>query len=283
MATEVKEAGVGGSEAPKQTRFPRRRAARWVGRVLIGTILGGLAWLFVWGAVLPGIEQARRENCRAQLKELGVAFHQYNEAHGTFPAPAISDRDGRPLLSWRVALLPHLGQESLYARFHRDEPWNSPNNLALLKEMPAVFGCPSSNASAEYRTSYCVIVGPKGELGSINTAFEPGRGVDIREFTDGTSNTVLVVEAIVAVPWTKPEELEYVPLMTETTADGGEASSTKTINSKAGPLPRFGSGHAEGFNVLMADGGARFIKATILEQTLRAILTRNGGEVLGSA
>src|SRR5262249_50595397 len=72
-------------------------------------------------AAVPGSPQ--RTGVANNLKQIGVAFHNYLSNHGAFPASAIYGKDGKPLLSWRVALLPYLEQEALYREFKLDEPW----------------------------------------------------------------------------------------------------------------------------------------------------------------
>ncbi len=107
---------------------------------------------------------------------------------------------------------------------------------------------------------YLVVVGPKSEEGSAQTAFEPTRGADFSEFHDGTSNTVLVIETDPSVPWTKPVDLRWTP---------------------GGPLPRLASPHDGGAFVVFTDSATRFLKSSLDTTTLLALLTRNGGEVLG--
>jgi hypothetical protein len=165
-------------------------------------------------------------------------------------------------LSWRVAILPQLGHQALYERFHLDEPWDSPHNRSLLAEMPQVFACPGGPSRRSGKTSYLVVVGPETDTYSINTPFEPTRGADIRHITDGLSNTILVLETDVAVPWTKPDDLRW---------------------TKGEPLPRVASAHAGGSHVVFADTAIRFIKSTIEPRILEAILTINGGEVLSGS
>jgi prepilin-type processing-associated H-X9-DG protein len=211
-------------------------------------------------AVINGVRETRLARCADQLKRLGVAMHEHLRQNGHFPAPAINSA-GRPLLSWRVALLPHLGYQSLYERFHLDEPWDSPNNLALLAEMPPEFACPSGPWPRQGQTGYLVVVGPVTEFGSVSTAFQPNRGVDIREFIDGSSNTILVIETDKLVPWTKPDDLSWAP---------------------GGPAPGLASPHAGGAHVVFADGSTRFIKATIEPRILVGLLTMNGNEVLSA-
>lgn len=235
---------------------------RLLNQVLIFVSLVGSIGFVYFAAVRPAVSAQRTSTCKQHLTQMGQAFHAFHEAQGAFPRPAILSRDGRPLLSWRVALLPHLGHESLYRRFHLDEPWDSPHNRELIDEMPLVFSCPAADASGlPGRTGYRVVVGPKSELGSVNTMFEPSRGVDIREVLDGTSNTLMVGETQEVIPWTKPDDLTL---------------------SEAPSIPVFGSGHPGGFHAMLADGSVRFIKFTVAATIIRSILTINGGEVVTS-
>jgi hypothetical protein len=235
---------------------PRPRRPRW--RWWIAAILGVLG-IAAGMSVPPIVSSSRRNRCMEQLRQIGLALQGFHEAQKHFPAAAITSKDGQRLLSWRVAILPQLGFQSLYDEFHLDEPWDSPHNITLLPRMPAVFACPSMRAVQPYGTGYQVVVGPKPELGSIGTAFEWGRGVEIREFIDGTSNTVMVVETLRPIPWTQPDDPEF---------------------DRDGPTPEFGSGHDGGFHAVFADGSTRFLKGTIDPRTLRAILTRDGTEVI---
>src|SRR5262249_33286790 len=135
------------------------------------------------------------------LYELGLAMHRYHEEHGHFPHAVIPDKDGKPLLSWRVALLPSLGFEELYKQFKLDEPWDSPHNKPLLAKMPKVYDVPGAKETTD-ATYYQVFVGK-------DTVFEDGKDVTYQDITDGTVHTVLIIEAGKAVPWTKPEDLSY--------------------------------------------------------------------------
>jgi hypothetical protein len=247
------------SVSKRRLRLGLRRflPRRWWIWMIVGTAL-----ITVWAGLIvsPFVRQAHKDRCAGQLRRLNLALQGFHEAHGHFPAAAITDQSGKPLLSWRVAILPQLGYQSLYDAFHRDEPWDSPHNLALAAQMPEVFRCPSLPDGRASYTSYQVVVGPKPELGSIGTMFEWARGVEIREVTDGTSNTVLIVETSRAIPWTQPGDPSF---------------------DRDGPLPRFGSGHSGGFHVIFADGSLRFLKLSIDMQILKSLLTRDGGEVIG--
>jgi hypothetical protein len=199
------------------------------------------------------------------LKQIGFAMHNYHESYGRFPPPAIHSKDGQALLSWRVSILPFLEENKLFREFHLDEPWDSPHNRTLIPRMPKVYK-PLGDADTEpFSTLYQVLVG-KG------TAFEGNEGINMRQITDGTSNTILVIEAGEAVPWTKPADLIYDPDK---------------------PLPKFGGMFKERFrfstlsyttyhrfNSVFADGSVHSIQKTIDEMSLRALITRNGGETI---
>src|SRR5262249_51180323 len=78
----------------------------------------------------------------ANLKAIAVAMHAYHDEHGYFPPAASYGKDGKPLLSWRVSLLPDLNEGDLYKQFHLAEPWDSPHNKTLLAKMPKVYRIP---------------------------------------------------------------------------------------------------------------------------------------------
>ncbi len=204
-------------------------------------------------ALVSGLPRVRavaaggvREN---NLKQLALAMHNYNSTYGTFPPAAHTDKDGKPLLSWRVMILPYIEGAELYKEFKLDEPWDGPNNKKLLERMPKVFGVGDKAGSNTY---YRVFHG-KG------AAFEGAKGIKPEDFTDGTSNTFLIVEAETPVPWSKPEELEF---------DAKKA------------LPKLGGLDKENFLAAIADGSVKSFPKTIDKDKLKAYITRNGGEVI---
>jgi prepilin-type processing-associated H-X9-DG protein len=207
-------------------------------------------------AVQAAREAARRAQCTNDLKMIGLATHNAASVQDDKLPGDITDEDGKPLLSWRVAILPYLDEQALYEKFHLDEPWDSPHNIELLPLMPKAYLCPSRSPSEPNTTSYLRFVGG-------GAMFEPGRPTSLADIVDGTSNTILVVESEAEVPWTKPEDLEFDP-------EAGEG------------LLGAGSPHPGGFNALFGDGSVRFIKGTIDLDVLRALITRAAGEVVNA-
>ena len=222
---------------------------------------GPVAIALLLPAVQAAREAARRSQCVNNLKQIALAMHNYHSAFNTFPAAAIAGKDGKPLLSWRVAILPYIEQDALYHQFHLDEPWDSPNNKPLIEQMPKIYACPSDNPEPGM-THYQVIVGPKqGNGNEPGTVFEGlTKKHGLLEITDGTSNTLMIVEARKPVIWTQPEDVPFDP--------------------KGQLLPLLGSNHAGGFNTAFCDGSVRFIKLSIDQGVLKALATRNGGEVI---
>ncbi len=211
--------------------------------------------LFTFGYFLCGggtrAKAARRSQCVNNLKQIGLGMHNYHEVHGSLPPAAILDKNGKPLLSWRVAILPYMEGSDLYSKFHLDEPWDSPHNLTLLDKTPSFYACPSDATLKPGMTGYKAIIGP-------STAFTPDfKPLRFEDITDGTSNTILIGESRRTVPWTKPEDLPF---------------------DMSVPLTGLGSHHAGGFDVLFADGSVRFLKSSLSPQALGALLTRNGNE-----
>jgi prepilin-type processing-associated H-X9-DG protein len=224
-----------------------------IGGIVTGSL--GMALTLVVGPVLvglllPAVQKVRDAASRAQstnnLKLIGLAMHNYHSAQGSFPPAVVCNRDGKPLYSWRVLLLPYLQHDNLYKQFRLDEPWDGPNNVRLLSQMPTVYQYPADAAGDNSSTAYQAIVG-KG------AAFEGIQGVRLTDFTNGTSNTILVVESAVAVPWTKPDDLTYAPDR---------------------PLPQFSERVSGGFNALFADGSVRMIPIETKEPILRTLITR---------
>jgi hypothetical protein len=200
--------------------------------------------------------KVRQAAARAQsfnnLKQIALAFHNYHDTHGALPPAAVVDKTGRPLLSWRVLILPYIEQQPLYQQFKLDEPWDSPNNKKLLDKMPPVYRLPHPTAAKANETHYQAFVGR-------GAAFDLLRGAKFQDFTDGLSNTLLVATAATPVPWSKPDDLAFDP----------NADMTRVI----GFLPDVAQ-------AAFGDGSVRALSRSISRRTLAALITRGGGEVV---
>jgi RNA polymerase sigma factor (sigma-70 family) len=407
---------------------------RWAALLVLGSGALGLGAAFLWQRTEARQPPAARSEApvpshrihdddatwarhAGNLKRIGLALHNYQTAEAHFPPAAITGKQGEPLLSWRVALLPYLedydghDHRDLYKAFRLDEPWDSAHNKALLARMPAVFASPGKRDQQPFATTYRGFVshqeetpqaamatgmgmmggggnmqgmgnamgrrqmqlaqGMAGKMGGTGmmsgmgmmsermnrgrmmggmmggvqkkgvdvrneqrktsnveaeavdkvepqrseqtskpaaqtagpqpqegvevtppagggagggmasmmaammggrapqeassfgsmTLFRENRGVGIQEITDGTSNTIMVVEAAEAVPWTKPDDLPY---------------------SGNRPLPRLGGSMRDGFAVLFADGRVRMLKHGVDERIIRNLITASGGEIMSA-
>jgi hypothetical protein len=205
--------------------------------------------------VLSGGGASVRAQSSNNLKQMALAVHNYEAAHGFLPPAATLGKKGKKLLSWRVAVLPYIEQDALYQKFKLDEPWDSEHNLKVFKDnpMPRVFAIPGTKNLDEKKTHYQTFVGN-------GAAFDPVAAIKFTDFTDGTSNTILFATAATAVEWTKPDDIEFDP----------KADVKKLLLVKDGV-----------FLVAMGDGSVRAVTEKLSEQTLKALVTRNGGEVIG--
>ena len=204
------------------------------------------------------LEARRRAASSKNLKDIVIALHSHHDTYRLMPPQAICDPNGKPLLSWRVAILPFIEEFALYKQFRLNEPWDSEHNIKLLEKMPSIYAAPGMKTKEPYTTFYQGFAGP-------NTGFElrpaanmqfGARGIQLLEFPDGTSNVWLVAEAAEPVPWSKPADMKYDP---------------------KGPLPKLGGLFAPGFHAAFADGIVRFYPRPLAADTMRIVITRNNG------
>jgi hypothetical protein len=190
------------------------------------------------------------------LKQILLATHNYHDAYRHFPTVANFDKAGKPLLSWRVHLLPFVDQVKLYKEFHLDEPWDSEHNKKLIDKMPAVYRSTKNKELIQAgKTTYLAPVGEHMMFTGTD------KTLSIRDVTDGTSNTILMVDVDDdhAVIWTKPDDFKPDP-------------KTPTAGLRKDP--------GKGYLIGIADGSVRPLPATIDPKIFHAMLTRDGGEVI---
>jgi Protein of unknown function (DUF1559) len=192
--------------------------------------------------------------------KLGRALQQYIRVHRAYPISRRQingkfengfDFEGRPLLSWRVHLLPFLGQQALYDQFNQAEPWDSPHNKSLLASMPEVFRTGSRDVA---KTQWHMLFG-KDALTDLNRNAAP------QHVRDGTSNTIAFVLAAAdrADFWTRPYDLPF------------ELDK---------PLAALGKIESAQIHCVMANGQPAALPADIPAETFAALVTPNGGDVV---
>jgi hypothetical protein len=198
-----------------------------------------------------------RDQSMNNLKQMMLAMHNYHDARKVFPAD-VRDAQGKPLLSWRVLILPFVEENKLYQEFHHDEPWDSPHNKKLIERMPNIYRSPASKLTERGRTNYVGVVGQ-------GTLFGEKKGLTFRDIPDGSSNTIMLVEADDdhAVIWTKPDDLPLDP---------------KQPNKGLGGL--WGD---DSFLTALCDGSVRTLKRTIDPELLRRLFLRNDGKPVNEA
>lgn len=208
--------------------------------------------------LVKGIAESQKAAARRMktmpLREIGLAFHNYHDTFNGFPSYCAgkSDDGANQGLSWRVHLLPYFGELTLYQEFHLDEPWDSDHNKTLIERMPKIFECEDVNKAGH--TSYHVFTGE-------GTPFGNEEPIGISSITDGTSNTIMVVQAgpDKADIWTKPSGLEF---------------NSEDPKAALGKL-------AETFLILLCDGAVREISSEIDDATLIRLIQHADGEVVG--
>jgi hypothetical protein len=241
------------------------------GVALTGTILSGVGVLvlagtayFVYWYLGP---RETREVAVNNVANIGIAMHNYHDARGVLPLPyAVPDdfmgNQGEVLkvpkalgdrLSWRVTMLPQLGQDPLYRKFKMTQAWNSPTNLPLASTVVSEY---ADRGETDTDTRYRVFVGRETVFPDASSG-----GVRLAEITDGRSNTIMIVETPDKVKWPQFNEVPF--------------------DSKRPPLPAsLGKAEADRFLVVMADGSVKYARKTMTPQVLSALITRASGEVV---
>jgi hypothetical protein len=218
-------------------------------------VCGGILVALLLPAVQQAREAARRTQCKNNLKQIGLALHNYHDTYMLFPAAHLNDQQGKPKLSWRVSILPFLDEAPRFQRYNFSDVWDGPSNAALLTPAPRTYLCPSYDGGPTSTTTcYATITGDHTVMGA-------GKCVSIRDISDGTSNTLMVVEACgLNIPWMKPQDIDEDAV--------GAVGSPNGINSK----------HTGGAHILLSDGSVRFISKNVNPQVIQALITRDGAE-----
>lgn len=160
------------------------------------TRLAFLVFLILFVAVMWGVRsQVRRNSQQNSLRQIALAIDGFEKTHGHYPPAYLADDDGSPLHSWRVLILPFLGEQQLYDQFDLKQPWDAPDNVKLVKQMPDVYRHVAGDRLGE--TRFRAIIGP--------TTMWPSDVPRSRRDMPGRSIAV-VVETPESTIWTKPDD-----------------------------------------------------------------------------
>ena len=179
-----------------------------------------------------------------------IALLTYNQTYGRFPPAFLAGKDGTRMHSWRVLILPFLEQNDLYNKYKFDEPWNGPNNIKLVEQMPQVYHCPMA-PRGDNTTSYVAVVGDE-------TMWAPDRAVTRSDIPDGASRLELVEIANSKILWTEPRDLSL-----DEAVQGVNGQDGKGIVSP----------HQGGANAVQANAQTFLLRNGISSDNLRAIMT----------
>ncbi len=228
--------------------------------VIGGTITLCSGFFFVISPIVQ--DSAARMSSTSNMKQIGLAVHNYHYALDTMPGPFLDDTVDRSVrvpdmpsarLSWRVTILPYLESDPTYKQINKSEAWNGPNNGPLLNRHWRTFADPVDGKTSftPYRVFH--------DNGALWDS-DPKRRVALDKIPDGAANTVLIAESTVQVPWAQFNEHRFDP---------------------DGPLPELGRASRNTFLLAMADGSVRTVKKGVDPNILRAAVTRDGNEPLG--
>lgn len=231
-------------------------------RAIVGASAAILGLLAI-SAFVAALPMARRQMSLAacnsdltRMKTLAKALNAYCDRYGSYPPPYSVDATGKPLLSWRVAILPFMGFEDLYQEFAIDQPWDSPLNMTLIKKMPQVF-CSSNSPDAfgNKQPNFVLVTGNR-------TMFPPGKPMGYKQVAD--TPTLLLVETLNGLNvWSQPGDID-LPLT------GPSLGNT--------PMSSIGGLHTQVALGVDTQGNAVIIPRTTSTAELDALITPNSGD-----
>lgn len=249
--------------------------------LLVAAVSIAFVWpLLPWPVVAHARDAARRTACRNNLQAIADAVLEFHNEHTQLPAPAVSVEQGAPA-SWRVDLLqyvpadlPRYGNAPSYsivaADYDRTSPWDASANLSIAQRQAQLYRCPANatpqDSQLRWFTAYAFLTGP-------GTAFPEAGPLTFDDITDGTSNTLLVVEACGRnIVWTEPRDVDVSREAIAINSPGAQPGTSDGILS---------SYHKRGAQAALSDGSVRMLSAEMDASVLRALTTVAEGDAAG--
>ncbi len=238
---------------------------------IVAFLLAGFLCIALVDIVLAAREAARRSQCKNNLKQIGLALHNYHDTYNCFPPAVTYGPDGKPWHSWRVLLVPFLEASPFWSQYKLDEPWNGPSNSQLATRFrngaSFIYRCPTDVETGSQNASYFAVIGE-------NTMWPPRDVASLDDATDPMYDTPFVVEVSHSgVHWMEPRDLQLDAMSFEINASKGVG-----IRCRHGTSNFILSDTRAGAHVMMVDGAVQFLHAETPPRTVRSMLIRNDGK-----
>jgi hypothetical protein len=242
----------------EQQRTPTPRRS-WP--TLVQLLFVVVAVVVLVGLLLPSVGShpppRGRSICQNNLQQISLALMNYDARYGSLPPAYIADKNGRPMHSWRVLILPFLDRNDLYGEYDFSEPWNGTHNSRLMEKCPKLFRCPSGSAENPSATNYLAV-------GGDSTVWPGNRCVRFEDIKDGAANTLMLVEvADSGINWMEPRDLSR-----------DRATAGINVDKRHG----ISSNHPGIVCVAYADGHTEWLSDGVSNESLKALFTIAGGE-----
>ena len=236
---------------------PKRRISTTAKFAIAFLIIGGVFLL------LPAIQQsreaARRTQSKNNLKQLGLALHNYHDNYVCFPPGTIANSTGKTFHGWQTMLLPYMDRAPLYNQINFHIPWNESTNASLSKSTIPALQNPRIDGNKASSEGYSLT-----HYSANSNLMWNNSNMRIAKITDGTSNTLLGGDIGAAFPpWAAPGNFR------------------DPTNGLSGGSQGFGTGNGGYAQMLMGDGSIRLINSNIDPKVLRRLSLPNDGEVVG--
>ena len=246
-----------------------RRARSSVWKILVAIPLIGLLISLLFPDTPRARECGRQERCAKNIETIMAALKEYHDDHGAFPPAYVCDAEGEPMHSWRVLILPYLGQEELYRQYDFTQPWNGPENMKLAAQRPEEYSCRSATwgetqEEVPYTTNYVAVVGP-------DTAWPGTTSLALQDIRDRDDSTIMVAEIAreSGIRWMEPRDLSSDVACYGWTQRPGPSLCLAHLHLKS---------DQRGAHAGFVDGTTRYLREDLPASTIKALLTVNGGE-----